>query len=196
MPRVISGCCGGRKLESPTNRGTRPTADRVKEGLFSSLQSRLDWSGCRVLELYAGSGQLGIEALSRGAASVVFVERDPGCCRLIQRNLRLCGFAEGQTAVLRMDALRALERFMTERCRFDLVLADPPYAEAAAFLAAAAPLLSAGALAAEALFCLEYEKGSLDADAVKGLRCVKNCSYGTTMVSCFALETGDKVCVF
>jgi 16S rRNA (guanine966-N2)-methyltransferase len=116
--RVVAGEFRGRRLAAPRGTRTRPTADRVREALFSMLG---DVSGARVLDLYAGSGALGIEALSRGADSAVFVERDPRAVAAIERNLASLGLEE---PVLRQDAVRFLER--SERV-FDLVFCDPPY---------------------------------------------------------------------
>ncbi len=100
--RVVAGEFRGRRLRAPRGRRTRPTADRVREALFSMLG---DVAGARVLDLYAGSGALGIEALSRGAASAVFVERDPRAVAAIRRNLDASG---AEAAVRRQDALRFL----------------------------------------------------------------------------------------
>ena len=118
--RVIAGKCRGRKLNTPADDAVRPTTDMVKEALFSSLQFELE--GARVLDLFAGSGQLGIEALSRGAASAVMCDCSKESVRLIKSNLALCGL---QADVLLSDSFRYLEQ-----CRdtFDIALLDPPYA--------------------------------------------------------------------
>jgi 16S rRNA (guanine966-N2)-methyltransferase len=116
--RIVAGEFRGRRLSAPRGVRTRPTADRVREALFSMLG---DVSGARVLDLYAGSGALGIEALSRGAAAAVFVERDPRALAAIRRNLDALGLAED---VVRQDALRFLAR---AEGTFDLVFCDPPY---------------------------------------------------------------------
>ncbi len=119
--RVIAGRFGGRRLAAPPGRGTRPTSDRVREALFSIL-GPLD--GETVLDLYAGSGALGIEALSRGARSVVFVERDPRALAVLRGNLATVG-AEGE--VRRGDVLAALRDARERGETYDLVLCDPPY---------------------------------------------------------------------
>jgi 16S rRNA (guanine966-N2)-methyltransferase len=120
--RVVAGAFKGRPLRAPRGARTRPTADRVREALFSILG---DVSGARVLDLFAGSGALGIEALSRGAASAAFVEKDPRAVAVIRRNLE----AVGATAeVRRQDVLGFLAAAGT---RYDLVLIDPPYDSAA-----------------------------------------------------------------
>jgi 16S rRNA (guanine966-N2)-methyltransferase len=116
--RVVAGEFKGRRLRAPRGMRTRPTADRVREALFSMLG---DLSGARALDLYAGSGALGIEALSRGAASALFVERDPRAAGAIEHNLRSLGLDQ---PVRRQDALRFLAR---EEGTFDLVFCDPPY---------------------------------------------------------------------
>jgi 16S rRNA (guanine966-N2)-methyltransferase len=116
--RVVAGEFKGRRLVAPRGARTRPTADKVREALFSMLG---DVEGARVLDLYAGSGALGIEALSRGAASAVFVERDPRAVAAIERNLEPL---DVEATVARADASRWLAR---EEGRYDLVFCDPPY---------------------------------------------------------------------
>jgi 16S rRNA (guanine966-N2)-methyltransferase len=116
--RVVAGEFRGRRLAAPRGARTRPTADRVREALFSMLG---DVTGARVLDLYAGSGALGIEAMSRGAESAVFVERDARAAAVIERNLTSLGLDQ---EVLRQDAVRFLAR---STGMFDLVFCDPPY---------------------------------------------------------------------
>ena len=120
--RVITGIARGRRLETPPGEDTRPTSEKVKESLFSAIQ--FDVEGRRVLDLFAGSGQLGIEALSRGAASCVFVDRSTECVQLIRRNLQHTGLT-ASAQVVGTDALSYLTR---PKERFDLVFLDPPYA--------------------------------------------------------------------
>ena len=121
--RVISGKARGVVLKTPDGMLTRPTADRVKEAMFSILQ--FDIQGASVLDLFGGSGQLGIEALSRGAKNVVFVDRREDACKLIKENLRRTGMLDN-AQVMRLDYAVYLEN-----CKelFKLVLLDPPYAE-------------------------------------------------------------------
>jgi 16S rRNA (guanine966-N2)-methyltransferase len=116
--RIVAGRYKGRRLRMPRGAPTRPTADRVREALFSMLG---DVSGARVLDLYAGSGALGIEALSRGADSALFVERDPRAAAAIRANIDAVG-ANGE--VRRQDVLGFLA---SDHRPFDLVLCDPPY---------------------------------------------------------------------
>jgi 16S rRNA (guanine966-N2)-methyltransferase len=140
--RVIAGSARGTRLLSPGT-GTRPLGDRVKETLFAILEPDLD--GARVLDLFAGSGAGGIEAMSRGAADAFFVERDPGACQAIVENLRRARVSE-RASVVCVDAIKYLRERATSDGPFDLVLIDPPYAEpqlleAALVSVAAAPAL-------------------------------------------------------
>jgi 16S rRNA (guanine966-N2)-methyltransferase len=120
--RVVAGAAGGRRLVAP-KRNARPTADRVKEALFNVLGDRVD--GAEVLDLYAGSGALGIEALSRGAHHAVFVDQDQSAVVAIRANLRATGLAAA-ASVRRMTS-RAFVAAGPPARAFDLVLADPPY---------------------------------------------------------------------
>ncbi len=125
--RVIAGQLGGRRLKAPRGSGTRPTSDRVREALFAVLT---DVRGARVLDLFAGSGALGIEALSRGAAKVVFVERDGGAVRALKDNLTALGIEPVDAEVRHAEALRALDGARTREETYDLVFIDPPYVQA------------------------------------------------------------------
>ena len=116
--RVITGSARGRKLQEPKDPSVRPTTDMVKEAIFSIVQ--FDVPGRRVLDLFAGTGQLGIEALSRGARECVFVDNSPASLALVRKNLAICGM-EG--TVVRSDALA----FLRHAGKFDLVFVDPPY---------------------------------------------------------------------
>lgn len=120
--RVITGLARGRRLETLPGDATRPTGEKVKESLFSSIQ--FDIEGRRVLDLFAGSGQLGIEALSRGASGCVFVDKNIEAVQVIKRNLQHTGLME-KAQVLSTDAVSYLTR---PGDRFDLVFLDPPYA--------------------------------------------------------------------
>ena len=116
--RVITGSARGRRLKTPENYDIRPTSDNVKEAVFNILQ--FDVEGRRVLDLFAGTGQLGIEALSRGSASAVFIDRDRAAIQIVKDNLKTCGLSG---TVLCCDSLSYLKN-----CgRFDLIFVDPPY---------------------------------------------------------------------
>jgi 16S rRNA (guanine966-N2)-methyltransferase len=122
VTRIIAGTAGGRRLKVPAS-GVRPTGDRAREGLFNSLGSLLDLSGARVLDLYAGSGALGLEALSRGAAEVVFVESGPRVLPVLRANLAAVGLPGGRVVAGSVPTVVA----GPAPAAFDVVLADPPY---------------------------------------------------------------------
>ncbi|MCU1600417.1 MAG: methyltransferase [Frankiales bacterium] len=122
MTRIIAGTHGGRRLQVPPGTGTRPTADRAREGMFSSLQSLLDLEGAQVLDLYAGSGALGLEAVSRGAASATLVEDDPIAAQVIRANAEALGLA---ATVVEADVSAFLAG---PPSAYPLIVADPPYA--------------------------------------------------------------------
>jgi 16S rRNA (guanine966-N2)-methyltransferase len=123
MTRLISGVAGGRRLKVP-RAGVRPTGDRAREALFNSLTALLDLRGAAVLDLYAGSGALGLEALSRGAGTVVFVESSPGVLPVLKENLAAVGLPGGRVVAGSVPTVLS----GAPPAPFDLVLADPPYA--------------------------------------------------------------------
>jgi 16S rRNA (guanine966-N2)-methyltransferase len=122
--RVIAGRYGGRRLKSPDGLGTRPTSDRVREALFAILG---DLADVRAMDLFAGTGALGIEALSRGAERVVFVERDRDALAVTRANLEALGVDSEHATVRHEDARHALETAQDRKETYDLVLIDPPY---------------------------------------------------------------------
>jgi 16S rRNA (guanine(966)-N(2))-methyltransferase RsmD len=124
--RVVAGTYGGRRLVAPAGTETRPTSDRVREALFSVLGPSID--GARVLDLYAGSGALGIEALSRGAATAVFVDRSRQAIQAVRANLEALGI---EADVRPIEARAALRAASARREAYDLVFLDPPYRHAA-----------------------------------------------------------------
>lgn len=184
--RVITGSAKGVKLKTPDGINTRPTAERVKEALFSAIQEEIP--GANVLDLFGGTGQLGIEALSRGAKSAVFVDKDKAACDLIQENLRKTKL-DGQGSVFRADYLTYLS---SARQKFDLVFLDPPYAEV--FLETALKriseidiLTSRGIIIAERPFDKELQ------DEFEDLRCFRQYKYGKTMIAVFRKTGADMV---
>jgi 16S rRNA (guanine(966)-N(2))-methyltransferase RsmD len=125
--RVIAGELGGRHLRAPRGTITRPTSDRVREALFAILD---DVRGTSVLDLFAGSGGLGIEALSRGAADAVFIERDERALRALKANLVALDIASPRARVRQAEALVALRSARARKETYDLVFIDPPYGQA------------------------------------------------------------------
>lgn len=176
MMRVITGSARGRRLETlPGEDVTRPTAESVKEALFSMIQ--FDIEGSRALDLFAGSGQLGIEALSRGAQSCDFVENNKNAAAVVKRNIAKCGFAE-RSRVFYTDAFG----FASSCAGYDLVFLDPPYGKGLAsdMLFAVEKNLSADALVVCETACsdeMPEKAGSLIA--------VKCRRYGKTMLTLY-----------
>ena len=168
MTRIIAGTHGGRRLLVPAGGTTRPTADRAREGLFSSLLSLMDLDGAAVLDLYAGSGALGLEALSRGAGRATLVERDPTALGAVRTNVR-----DLDLPAEVVD--EAVEDFLSRAAQpYDLVVADPPYdLDVGPVLTAVLPWL-----APEAVMVVERRtRGPLPAWP-KGLEAVRSRKYG------------------
>jgi 16S rRNA (guanine966-N2)-methyltransferase len=177
--RVVGGSAGGTRL-APVPAGTRPVADRAREGLFSSLGDFV--AGARVLDLFAGTGALGIEALSRGASSALFVDSSPSAARVIAENLRRTKLASRGT-VRRMDVLRALKGSPGQ---FDLVLLDPPYRLPGAELdAVMAELAGQGVVTAGGRVALTREKRSYTPVIPLHWLELKRLSYGDSVVLVF-----------
>ena len=151
MTRIVAGAAGGRRLTVPP-KGTRPTTDRVRESVFNVLAARLDFEGISVLDLYAGSGALGLEALSRGAASVLFVEQDRRAAEVITGNIGAVGLPG---AVVRRGSVATVLSAGTG-APVDLVFADPPYEVPAAEVESMLALLgSAGWVGAGTVVIVE-----------------------------------------
>jgi 16S rRNA (guanine(966)-N(2))-methyltransferase RsmD len=125
--RVIAGELGGRRLQAPRGRSTRPTSDRVREALFAMLG---EIAGASVLDLFAGSGALGIEALSRGAEQAVFVERDEPALRALAANLEALALGKERAQVRRAEVRAALRSARRRKETYDLIFIDPPYSQA------------------------------------------------------------------
>ncbi len=179
--RVIAGAQKGRRLHGPKGSGLRPTADRVKEALFSILGSRVAES--RFLDLYAGTGAIGIEALSRGARQVTFVEPDQTALRVLRANLAQCGLdpaAEihtcSATAFLKHRAKAALQH--------DLIFADPPY-QHGRLAELWSALAASPAVAPNALIILEHSSKSPAPPVEERLNLLRQYRYGDTTLSVF-----------
>lgn len=175
MTRIIAGAYGGRQIKTPKGDGTRPTSDRVREAMFSSLESELGgFDGLRVLDLFAGSGALGLESLSRGASHATFVESDARAAAVVKQNVEAL---KASGIVMRTTA----ERFMSTEPGepFDLVFLDPPYAVTTEAVSALVSSLTGGWASPHALFVVE--RATRDPFAwprgVEGLRSKK---YGET----------------
>ncbi len=174
--RVITGTARGCRLEAPEGTNTRPTADRVKEGLFSAIQ--FDIPGRRVLDAFAGSGQMGIEALSRGATHCVFVDRNKQATEIIRRNLVATKFTD-QAQIATADTLQYLARTGET---FDIIFLDPPYGDDLLIpaLQSAARIVAAGGL----IVCEHEDKQTLP-EEVGLLHLHRTYRYGRVYVTVY-----------
>ena len=176
--RVITGSARGVRLKTPEGLKTRPTSDRVKEAVFSVIQFEIE--GGRFLDLFAGTGQMGIEALSRGAASAVFVDGWKDACQLVRENLRLTRLSD-KAKVVNSDYLSYLQSC---REKFDIVFLDPPYAEI--FLENALNKISEIDILSDRgiIICERPAEKQLDLE-ISGLQRSKDYRYGKTWVTVF-----------
>ncbi len=168
--RVVAGSAKGRRLAAPAGRATRPTGDRVREATFNALGSLGVVRDAEVLDAFAGSGSLGIEALSRGARHAIFVDRDPKAISVVQQNVETIGFGDVAT-ILRRDVARFLA---DEPRRFDLAFLDPPYATTDEEWSALLAAVDATTLVIEA---------NRDIDLPEGLSLHRRGRYGDTVVT-------------
>jgi 16S rRNA (guanine966-N2)-methyltransferase len=181
MTRIISGSAGGRRLQTPPGSSTRPTSDRVREALFSRLEHRGLLEGTNVLDLYAGSGALGLEAASRGAALVLLVESHKAAVKVIRANVAVVGHPG--VRVLSDTVERALAAGPPAGTRMDLVLLDPPYDVSEDALAAVlAALVEQQWLAPEAFVVVERSSRSPQPTWPEGLELSGEKRYGETAV--------------
>jgi 16S rRNA (guanine(966)-N(2))-methyltransferase RsmD len=180
MTRIVAGDLGGRRISAPPGRETRPTSDRVREALFSTLESQIDLSGCRFVDLYAGSGAVGLEAASRGAAAVLLVESDARAARTIRANITALDLgAKCELAVGRLPA--ALNS--APKLPYDVVFADPPYElpepDVTELLRT---LVARHWLAADTVVVLERSARSPEPARVEGVTSERGRRYGESML--------------
>jgi 16S rRNA (guanine966-N2)-methyltransferase len=176
--RIVAGLAKGRRIEAPKGMDVRPTTDRVREALFSSIAFRLE-NAC-VLDLFAGTGALGLEALSRGAASTVFVDGARRSIETIRLNIAACGFVS-QSKVMERDALIAIHQLKSKGHLFDIVFLDPPYAGPMLEKALLA-LAKEGILAKDALVVAEHPTEG-PPSMPNGLSITSTKRYGNTVLS-------------
>ena len=187
--RIISGRAKGKRLNSPKDQRIRPTADRVKESLFNMLTE--PWEGKRVLDLFSGTGSLGLEAASRGAREIVFVENARSALDVLKKNISLCGFG-ASVRVLAMPVLRGLTRLEQQGESFHTIFADPPYDKGWVMRIIRA-IRAHRLLAVEGVLVVEHSFHEPVPEAVGDLRRVNQRTYGDTVISFFGfagLEQG------
>lgn len=180
--RITGGAFRSRTLVAPAGRTTRPTSDRVREALFSLLSARVSLDGVDVLDLYAGTGCLALEALSRGARSATLVEKDPQACKAIQKNFDALGVP---LTLLSMDVARAIVKLENP---FDLVFADPPYADVDAFTQVAAALSPL----VRGFLVLEHAKRTATPE-LRDFSLSLRRDYGDTALSIYEASKADSV---
>lgn len=174
--RVVSGTARGKKLKTPAGMRTRPTSDRVKEAMFSILQFHL--RGANILDLFGGTGQLGIEAMSRGANSAVFVDQSADACKLIRENLSLTGFSD-KGKVVQSDYASYLKQCKE---KFQIILLDPPYAED--FLENSLKIISEiDILQSSGIIVAEHSAEKVSFGDFRGLNILKSYKYGNTFLT-------------
>jgi 16S rRNA (guanine966-N2)-methyltransferase len=180
-PRIVSGSAGGRRLRTPAGAGTRPTSDRVKEALFSALEAQLGTLvGRRFLDVFAGSGAIGLEARSRGAAAVTLMERDPAAAGLIRANAKTLGLDQVTVVAGSAGAAAARE---PEGGGYDVCFLDPPYATSPVQLATLlVTLLQSGWLDPGGLVVLERSRRDGEWSWPGGFEHLRAKRYGETML--------------
>ncbi|MFI7578343.1 16S rRNA (guanine(966)-N(2))-methyltransferase RsmD [Micromonospora sp. NPDC049497] len=179
MTRIVAGTLGGRRIAAPPGAGTRPTSDRVREALFSAVQAEVDLAGVRFADLYAGSGAVGLEALSRGAAHVLLVESDARAARVIRENVAMLRAASGVRLVT--GKVATVLAAGPDGDPYDVVFADPPYAVPGAEITAMlAALVDGGWLATDALVVVERSSRTGPVEWVQGVTAERSRRYGET----------------
>jgi 16S rRNA (guanine966-N2)-methyltransferase len=177
--RIVAGKYGGRRLAAPKGMGTRPTADRVREALFSIL---FDVGGLSVLDLFAGTGAIGLEAISRGAKRATFVESERTVLAVLEKNIASLEVPKADHAIVKLPVEAALAKLAKDAARFDLIFADPPYREAARLL----PGVLAGSasiLASGGRIVLELSSKGTPPEAPLGLQFNRSKRYGETALA-------------
>lgn len=184
--RVIAGTERGRKLSAPPGVTTRPTSDRVKEALFSILASRIDFAGVRLLDICAGTGSLGIEALSRGAGMCCFIECNLSVKKILEKNLEVT-CSQNRSEIVAMDAVKALNVIAGRGRRFDLALFDPPY-DSELYRRVPELLDSAALLIPGSILAAECSVRNPLSESYGGLRRFDRRVYGETALEFFIQE--------
>ena len=187
MPRIITGAAKGKRLETLEGDATRPTSDRIKEAVFSSIQ--FDLEGRRVLDLFAGSGQMGLEALSRGAESVTFVDLSREAMDIVKKNATVTGFFD--RCRYSVSDYRNHIRKAAGRDVYDLVFIDPPYGMECCAEALSA-LVRAGLLNKGAIAVLESGTEDVRAEDISGFEVMKSTHYGKKTFVNILIYRGEK----
>ncbi len=185
--RIVSGSAGGLRLRVPKGQGVRPTRGRVKEAVFDIIASRFSLSNIQVLDLFAGSGSLGIEALSRGARRAVFIEPSPAACKSLTENLRVSRLGS-RGRIIKATVLRGLRIIEEERVQFGGVFLDPPYGRG--WINKILPILARSPILEENVWVVaEHGRQERAADSYASLALTDRRHYGTTWVSFYVRQS-------
>lgn len=185
--RIISGTKKGKKLKSSKSWDVRPTADRVKEALFNILTNKICFEDKYFLDLFAGTGNIGIEALSRGASHVVFIEKEFKNIKIILENLNETGFTN-QSEVIRANTFDGIKRLSQKGIGFDFIFLDPPYNQGLVNPTLLA-LIEAGIINAEGMIIVEHHRNEQPKENLGKLKLFSQRTYGDTRVSFYCLNS-------
>lgn len=188
--KIIGGELKGRRIAMPRGVDIRPTSDKVRESLFNIIRERVE--GAAVLDLFAGSGSLGLEALSRGALNAVFVDIQKKCADAVRRNCRDLAIPGERFKAYHSDAFASLKKLDDSNIRFDLVFLDPPY-YINMVKKALISICNHDILNPSSLVISEHFKKDLVPDEEGGLKKVKEAKYGDTVLSFYMLKTGSTI---
>ena len=184
MLRIISGTAGGIQIKTPDTNKTRPTLDRVKESVFSILQPYIE--DTRVLDLFAGSGNLGLEALSRGSVSAIFVDESKICKAIIEENIKRTRM-EDKAQILLIDVFKGITLLATQGKQFDMIFMDPPYSRN--FVNKTLQLLEKNDIIVEnGLVAVEHHEDEQPPDVIGTLTKMRSKSYGDTIFTFYVRE--------
>ncbi|MER2109897.1 16S rRNA (guanine(966)-N(2))-methyltransferase RsmD [Desemzia incerta] len=186
--RVITGEYGGRRLKAVPGESTRPTTDKIKESLFNMIGPYFDGGNC--LDLFAGSGGLAIEAVSRGMDKAVLIDKAPAAIKVIQENIAVTK-EEEKFKVIRGDAARVIKNLKSEQQVFDLVFLDPPYAKQQ-IVSQIEALLDNNMLSPEALIVCEVDKKVDLPETIKQAQVYKSAEYGITKIMIYELVSQEE----
>ncbi len=192
MPRVITGRFRGTVLFAPEGDKTRPTTDKVKEALFSIIQN--DVPGSEFLDLFAGSGQIGIEAVSRGAVRATLVDKGGDPARIISKNLEKIRMKDSpEIRFIKAGFTQALEKLGSNEEKFDIIFMDPPYKSVPEAALAAGEIISRlGMLKEGGMLIIEHASSNPPAECLADLKSVRSCSYGTTVITFFKMRLEER----
>lgn len=186
--RVISGKARGLKLDTPKNQDVRPTTDRVKESLFNMINSYIMDSN--ILDLFAGTGSLGIECLSRGAKNCVFVDKSKDSINIVRSNVKKAR-VENESTILNVDFKDAVKRLSTQNQKFDVIFMDPPYYENM-FIECLKSIDKFNLLDEDGIIVVEHDTKELFEDSIGRLNKSREKKYGNTTLTFYKLEEQDE----